>query len=162
MMMKGGMFMPRTYRKLDVSDYIITEQGDVINRHTGRKLKPQPNGKGYLRVGIGTKLMFVHRLVAEKYIPNPDGKPQVNHINGDKTDNRACNLEWTTNQENRDHAIKNGLHTCGEDCSWSKLKQKDVDYIRKHLEIDANQLSEMFGVSANHIRSIRHGDYWKN
>lgn len=161
MVMKGGMFMPRTYRKLDVSDYIITEQGDVINKHTGRKLKPQPNGKGYLRVGIGKKHMFVHRLVAERYVPNPDNKPQVNHKNGDKTDNRASNLEWVTNQENRNHAMAHGLHFQGEKCPWAKITQEDADYMRKHMELDANQLSGMFGITANYVRSIRRGKYWK-
>ena len=69
---------------LSIEDYIITENGEVINKRNGHVIKPQPTGKGYLRVSIGGKLCFVHRLVAEKYIPNPDNKPQVNHKDGNK------------------------------------------------------------------------------
>lgn len=160
--MKGGMFMPRVYRKLDISDYIITEQGEVINKHTGRKLKPQPNGKGYLRVGIGKKLMFVHRLVAERYVPNPDEKPQVNHIDGDKTNNRADNLEWVSNLENRTHAVDAGLQIHGEECSWSKLTTEDVRYIREHIGLMAvTELAKRFEVSRSTIRDIRDFKTWK-
>lgn len=96
-------------RKLTIDDYEITRDGKVINKHTGHTLAPQPNGKGYLRVSIGKKLMFIHRLVAEKYIPNPENKPQVNHKDGNKLNNCVDNLEWVTNQENRNHTVDNDL-----------------------------------------------------
>ena len=83
----------REYRTFDLSDYTITENGEVINNHTLRRVKAQPNGKGYLRVRIGGKRRFVHRLVAEKYIPNPENKPQVNHKDGNKLNNSVGNLE---------------------------------------------------------------------
>lgn len=84
-------------RTLSLEDYEITEDGRVINKHTGRVLKGQPNGKGYLRVHIDGKLRFIHRMVAEKYVPNPDNLEQVNHKDGNKLNNCAENLEWVSN-----------------------------------------------------------------
>ena len=153
--------MANNSRKLMIDDYIVTEQGEVINKLTKKALKGIPNGKGYPRVSIGQRKYFIHRLVAEKYIPNPDNKPQINHINGDKFDNRVENLEWVTNQENRDHAVKERLHLSGEQCSWSRLTQEDVNYIRKHDELSAKELAHRFNVTAVHIRDIRNGKRWK-
>lgn len=69
--------------------------------------------RGYCQVVLnknGTKSRFqVHRLVATAFIPNPENKSQVNHINGNKVDNRLENLEWVTPSENQIHAIKTGL-----------------------------------------------------
>lgn len=122
-------------RSLTMDDYEITRSGDVINKNTGRVLKGVPNNKGYLRVCIVGKLRFIHRLVAEKYVPNPFNKSQVNHIDGNKLNNSADNLEWVTNLENRRHALENGLHLCGEDSPNHKLTEKDVLYILKHDEV---------------------------
>lgn len=149
------------FKTFTIDDYEITMEGEVINLKWGRKVKPQPNGKGYLRVVIGKKRYFVHRLVAERYVPNPDGKDQINHKDGNKLNNNADNLEWVTNQENRDHAILNNLHMCGERCPWSKLTQKDVDYIRDHRDMTKTALAEMFGVSRATIRDIQNGKSWK-
>ena len=150
------------FPKFTMDDYEITRNGDVINKKWGRAVKPQPNGKGYLRTIIGGKRYFVHRLVAEKYVPNPFNKPQVNHKDGNKLNNSADNLEWVTNQENRNHAVKTGLQITGESCPWAKLTQKAVDFIREHTEYTANELSGIFGVTPGHIRDIRKHHSWKD
>lgn len=76
-------------------------------------LKAHIDSKGYERIKVTahrtSRTLKVHREVAVAFIANPEHKPQVNHINGNKRDNRACNLEWVTNAENARHAAANGL-----------------------------------------------------
>lgn len=89
---------------------------DVFN-HTGiihkpeRILKLQTDHKGYARVSLGKrKALAVHRLVAKAFIQNPQNKPQVNHIDGNKLNNCVENLEWCNNRENQLHAVRTGLN----------------------------------------------------
>ena len=146
---------------LNIENYTITKDGNIINNTNKRNLKPQPNGKGYLRVQIGGKRYFVHRLVAEKYVPNIYNKPQVNHIDGNKLNNNYKNLEWVTNNENRNHALINNLHLSGENCSWSKLTESDVIYIRNNTQIKKTELAHKFNVSRTTIRDIQNNKSWK-
>lgn len=100
-----------TEGKIFVSD--LGRVKSFLRNPEGNILRQQVDAKGYMRIAItinGTKLRYkTHRLVAEAFVDNTANKPQVNHINGNKKDNRACNLEWVTNKENAHHAIKNGL-----------------------------------------------------
>lgn len=139
----------------DLSDYMIGEDGKIVNIHNNHIVKPQMNGKGYMRVSIGGRLEFVHRLVAQTFLPNPENKPQVNHKDGNKTNNCVSNLEWVTNQENRDHAVVHGLHLKGEACSNAKLTGEDVKYIRDHMDIPNNELAKRFGVRTQIIYSVK-------
>lgn len=146
----------------DLSDYTITENGDVINKHNNRHVKPRANNKGYLRVSICGKMYFVHRLVAQTYIPNPDNKSQVNHKDGNKLNNNVSNLEWVSNSENKKHAIDHGLIPKGEECSWAKLSREDVMYIRNRTNESISELAQKFNVSRNTIQDVIHYRCWKD
>ena len=94
--------------------YAIKEDGSVIRLETGRVLKPCLNKQtGYLYVSLWKnnvgKAFSVHRLVALAYIPNPDNKPEVNHISSNRADPRKSNLEWSTRSENLRHGYEEGF-----------------------------------------------------
>ena len=78
-------------------------------------MRMAPNPRGYVHLNLFTstgrsKSFDVHRLVATHFVPNPENKKEVNHINGIKSDNRAENLEWSTSKENKAHGFKTGLY----------------------------------------------------
>lgn len=94
-------------------NYSISDKGELFNKD-GKKLFLRLNRCGYV-VGYywknnKQKVFSIHREVAKAFIPNPENKPQVNHIDGNKQNNDVNNLEWVTNQENQLHAYKLGLN----------------------------------------------------
>lgn len=96
------------------NNYELNESGDVRNRKTGRILTGGINNRGYRTVHIkhSDKPEFVHRLVAETFIPNddPSRKKDVNHKDGNKLNNHVSNLEWVSRSDNVKHAYANGLN----------------------------------------------------
>lgn len=133
------------------------------------KSKVSLNARGYHTTQIKINGIFtsvlVHRLVAEAFIPNPEDKPQVNHKNGIKSDNRVDNLEWCTCAENIEHAVKNGYFIQGEDHWKSKVTSKVVDAIRSRYKKNTygltSFLARKYGISTSNILSIVEHKTWK-
>lgn len=89
----------------------VSNKGNVISCKKGvcSPLKVMHNNWGYQKVGTGGSSQLVHRMVAETWLDNPNHYKEVNHINGDKNDNRMENLEWVTHSQNMRHAFRTGL-----------------------------------------------------
>lgn len=119
------------------------------------------NKKGYFDVKLwkdGTsKSIVIHRLIAQSYIPNPSKLPQVNHIDGVKTNNRVENLEWCDNAHNVKHAYVLGLAVGlkGEKQNGSKIKESDVLEIRKFYADNPTAFYRIYAEKLNlSIKSI--------
>ena len=123
--------------------YEISDLGRIksVNSHgTGIDVELRQNRTktGYLIttvwVGKKQKTIRVHKAVAMAFIPNTDNKPQINHIDGDKTNNRAENLEWVTNRENMRHAYDTGLMENARERARENGKAKGDNWYREHNE----------------------------
>jgi len=128
-------------------------------------LKPAGDKKGYLRTVLNGRTIKVHRIIALTFIENPCNKPQVNHINGNKTDNRVINLEWATNKENYDHATSLGLQVYlpGSKNGWSKLNESHILEIRaaaNRFYYGRKALAEKYGVKECTIKAIVNRKSW--
>lgn len=141
----------------------------------GHVLSQRDNSNGYLRCGMNLtgnyKEYLVHRLVADAFIPNPENKPYVNHIDGNKHNNSIDNLEWCTRSENEKHAWRTGLKTDvstkGERHGMHKLREIDVRYIREnHVRnggnMETGQLARMFYVNPQTITEIVSNRIWRS
>lgn len=131
----------------DVSGYEVSNLGRVKNANKTTCLSFGFWGDYYtVQLGRQGGAHLVHRLVAQAFIANPDDKPQVNHINGNKRDNRAENLEWVTASENAQHALKTGLHVYTPEVRKAisnglKGKPKSEEHRRK-LAVVASNISD--------------------
>jgi hypothetical protein len=132
-------------------------RGAPMERSRSAKVFPSfADRVGYHRVKLGSRLVSLHRIVAAAWIPNPHNKPQINHKNGIKSDNRIDNLECVTREENRDHALINGLYPRGSKHPRHILTEEDAWTIRKALQhnVPQEKLAKLFGVSQKTISSI--------
>lgn len=150
----------------------LNRRAKTGRKPTGKPLKQVLGRSGYYQVYLrrDTKRsnqisLLLHRLIAINFIPNPENKPQVNHINSIRTDNRIENLEWCTNSENQKHAYKYGgqIHRYGSDHNQAKLTLIQVNEIRnKYIKriYTAPMLAKEYGVSNGCIVAIINKTSW--
>ncbi|MEY3419854.1 MAG: hypothetical protein RIR48_134 [Bacteroidota bacterium] len=132
-------------------------------------LKQKLNIHGYFEVCLylknSSKYHKSHRIICQAFLPNPENKPQVNHKNGVKTDNRLENLEWATSSENTKHSFDNGFQkpSLGEKNGHSILNEKDVLMIRSgQLKMTQRQMASFFNVKPSTINCIIKRRNWKH
>lgn len=146
--------------------YQISEYGDVYSGYRNKNMISTLRNN-YLAVGIRKDTVrsyfSIHRLVATAFVPNPENKPFVNHIDGNKLNNYYKNLEWCTAKENSVHAMSLGLLKSPKgEAQWlSKLKEADVIAIRLSSQ-STKELSAKYGIGKGTVQQVRSGSHWKH
>ena len=153
----------------DFENYEVSNMGNVRSlnyRYTraAKKLRLRKQRDGYLYVKLyknGKQYnKNVHRLVTTTFIPNPQGKKEVNHIDGDKTNNRVSNLEWVTAKENQQHAWESGLHVITEETKkkMSEAHKKQVICVTTGEKFDCiRDAQEKYNVANSNISACCKG-----
>lgn len=149
--------------------YVRHSSADSFVWRNGRILRDCDNGNGYRYVTISLhavrKNYYVHRLVAETWLENLNDLPEVNHKDGNKANNNINNLEWSSLQQNRDHAAKNDLIPHGERSAQSKLTEKKViEILNAHKEnpdVNRTHLAKKYGIWDPQVCRIIKGKRWR-
>lgn len=150
------------------SIYSVSNIGRVRNNRTGRILKHSYDRRGYDRITFSVSTedfkFYVHRLVLISFkVPNSDNKSDVNHINGNPSDNRLINLEWATRMENIHHACSIGLMAAGRGNVFLN-REKVLEIRSKHkpgVSGCLHKIAEEYGLEYKHVAKIIYREIWK-
>lgn len=125
------------WKDTEYKNYEVSNKGNVRNKTTKQLLTPAVTHKGYLKAQMRTgkqgerkhKAEFIHRLVAKAFIPNHENLPQVDHLDNNKTNNQATNLEWVSNKENHKRKLESGLNVVPDNAGRPKqpIAQYDLE-----------------------------------
>ena len=157
-----GYYQVSNQGRIRSLDRIVEHPTNGAREINGELRKLKIHQSGYYHLGLTkdgkTKYRLVHRMVAQAFIPNPETKPQVNHIDGVKKNNNVSNLEWATHKENTMHAVKNKLIK-------TKLSEKDVLEIRRRYNeggVATKKLAEEYSVTHWAIYDVVNYINWKH
>ena len=161
--------MDKYYKINGYEDYYITKSGKIFSSLTNKELKfDRSQTGGYCKVKLMDRRLgrfinlSVHRLVALQFIPNPRNLPEVNHKDGNHSNNNVTNLEWCTTEYNRRHALENRLYKIEEDNPRAKLTKQQVFQIYKDWETCKSKttIAKKYNVSDSLIGEIIRGVRW--
>ena len=163
-------FDESSFRQIEDTTYYVNEKGTVINKKTHRIITGSADKDGYLRFRLycpdgSVRTTSIHRVVLETFHPVENMEYlEVNHIDGNKSNNNLENLEWVTHPKNMQHAVENGLT---DNCAWvkpgnfSKLTVEQVKEIKNDKTHSYRQLAKKYNVSHTCISDIKRGKTWK-
>lgn len=133
------------YKFIENGDFIVFDDGRIFKR-----LDPPVSSGGYKFVRVGKKSYPLHRVIASAFVPNPENKREVNHIDGDKTNNDVSNLEWVTRKENAIHAAEHGLLRKARKPTNVSVETK-IRNRRLELGLSQQQVAEALGLNQTTI-----------
>lgn len=149
-----GLYQVSNNGRVKRVGHSVKYKNGVEHFYKERMLSPNLQNTGYLTVTLcsteGQRIFSIHRLVAEAFIPNVSNAPQVNHKDGDKTNNNVENIEWCTASENSSHAWRNGLSKVTERHRESARKM----CLQRAIPVECVETGEVFDSAAEAARHL--------
>ena len=140
----------------------ITKDGKVIQNGVERKLHSR-KADGYIVTSINNKLRYVHRLVAEKYLPNPHNLSVINHKDGNTSNNHVDNLEWTTRRKNCEHARLNGLSETKSQGITDLTYEQYIEMKKlRDMGLSYKKIGEQMNINSSRVQAIIKGKRYKD
>lgn len=155
-----GIYEVNELGKIRSIDRELKSKNGSIRKYKGKELNPAMTNQGYFIVQLNKNGIYktnsVHRLVAEAFLPNPDNLPQIHHINHDRKDNRACNLQWVSKAEQRDE------HWTKAQSKAKGIRLRVVGHGIDKIYNSAHEVERELGVDRNCARKVARGIYKKS
>lgn len=148
-------------KDLGYPNYSITYDGKVWSHQANKYLSQKMIGHGYPCVSVanskGATSFLIHRILALLFIPNPENKPTVNHIDGNKENNCITNLEWNTHKENNTHAIYNDMRDA---ILSTEVVHEICTLLQNNIGCTVKSICDKLGVSWDQVGDIRKRETW--